>query len=145
MRDGRVDLVFVGDERPFRLGIDQLLALEDACDAPLADIASRLQMNRWKLRDLIEILRLGLIGGGADPKSAKALVDQAVSPGRILQTVLTARIVLNAALMGEDVEGSDAGKAADAAEAPGGLSASPPASSSETAPSSDTHPKKSDE
>jgi hypothetical protein len=144
MRDGRVELVFVGDERAFRLGIEELLALEDACDAALAEIAGRLQANRWRLRDLTEILRLGLIGGGTEPKSAKMLVEQALSPGRILQNVVAARIVLNAALMGEDMEDALAGKSADAAAAPGGPSASPPASSSETAPSSDSRPRRSD-
>lgn len=137
-RDGKVEVLFGGDVRLFRLGIDELLAVEDACKSAVADIRSRLALKRWWISDVREPLRLGLLGGGMEPEKVRKLIDEHVAPGRIERHAMTALIVVNAALLGEDLEDEADPKAEDAGAAPespqGG---SLPASSSDGAPSLD--------
>jgi hypothetical protein len=140
MHDGTIELAFGGDARAFRLGNAELLAIEDATPRSIFEIAERFgQPLRVHYRDVREILRIGLIGGGMEPAKAKQLVDEAL-PGNAYGGALTARLVLSAGLM--PLEDDPPGKAADAADAPEATSVSPPASSSETAQSSDSPRKK---
>lgn len=145
--DGRVELVLAGDERSFRLGIAEALELERLCECGVIEIAERFGGGgiapRWRLRDVREVLRLGLMGGGAEAKLAKQLVEQAVVPGQLYECAIKARIVLAAALADEDPP--DAGKEGDGAPAPvTPQSGSSPPSSTETALSSDSRRQKSD-
>lgn len=142
LRDGRVDLLFGGDERSFRLGLDQLFALEDAADASLGEIASRLSLQRWKLRDVRETLRLGLIGGGMEPGPAKALVNEHFGPGRLMRAAFVARVVIGAALAGEEEDPKQAKKPATRRKSRE-ANASPRASSSGPARSSGSPRKRS--
>lgn len=98
--DGSVELVFAGDGRRFRLGIANLIALQEKRNSGPMEIATRLQLGVWRVEDITETLRIGLIGGGEDPKKAKLLVDAEVRDGNIIAHVLTAQAVILAALQG---------------------------------------------
>lgn len=130
-RDGRIDVLFAGDERTFRLAIDQLLALEEKCQCGAAEILWRLQNQRWHVRDVRETIRLGLVGAGVDPKFALRLVDEHAGDGRLLDCVLTASYILMAALMGDPRE--KVGKEEAAGDASEAMDASPPPRSVEPA------------
>jgi hypothetical protein len=99
--DGSVDLVFGGDTRHFRLAIDNLIALQEKLNAGPMQIVNGLQLGIWRVEHVTEILRIGLIGGGADAKAAALLVEQNVRPGNIVPHVLTALAVLMSALQGD--------------------------------------------
>jgi hypothetical protein len=103
-RDGRIEIDWGGDLRTFRLDIDRLIALQDACGAGPYEILTRLSSGRWLVQDIKETLRLGLMGGGVEGKKARDLADQAVQPGSILQHVQTAQAVLMASLVGDPNE-----------------------------------------
>jgi hypothetical protein len=130
MRDASVQILFGGDERNFRLGIDQLIALEDVLDCGFRACLVRLLKDEWRVRDVREPIRLALIGGGSEPKKAKVLVDEFVVPGRFAYAHMVAKTILAAVL---DDGGEPVGKKVAAAPAPEG-NASPLPPSSEPAP-----------
>jgi hypothetical protein len=129
-REGSIELTWAGDLRIFRLGIDQLLALQDARDSGPMEIVNRLRQGTWRIDDIRDPIRLGLIGAGMDGKKARSVVEQHVSPGAIGQHVLVAMAVILAALQG-DVN-DPVGKEQVATTAPE-ATASPPPPSTETA------------
>jgi hypothetical protein len=108
--DGSVTLNWADGEHTFRLAIGQMRELAEAVNRP------RLEMNwpvigpmtLWRLtlssdawpNDVREILRLGLIGGGAKPFEALALVKRYVEDRPLLENMLAAATVMQAALAG---------------------------------------------
>lgn len=124
--------VWAGDERSFRLGIGELLALEEKRDLGCAEILNRIGLGQWRIADVKEPIRLGLMGGGVDARRARELVDENVVPGKLLEAAVLARAILLAALVGDSRE--QAGKDGAATEAPG-ANASPPPPSMEPAQS----------
>jgi hypothetical protein len=131
--DGSVELVFGGDARRFRLAIDNLIALQEKRNSGPLEITTRLQVGVWRVEDVTETLRIGLIGGGTEAKAAKALVDDNVRPGNITPHVLTALAVLLSALQGDP--DNPVGKKGRRRTSRRPASASPPPPSTEPAPS----------
>ncbi|MFD2842248.1 GTA-gp10 family protein [Paracoccus cavernae] len=61
--------VFFGDkERPFTLTDELVTELETTTGTGIGTLFQRLMAQAFKLGDLAEVIRLGLIGGGANPK-----------------------------------------------------------------------------
>lgn len=83
--DGSVELVFAGDLRKFRLGIAELIALQEKRNSGPLEIASRLNYGVWRVEDVTETIRIALVGGGSDAKAAGQIVEANIRPGR--QTV----------------------------------------------------------
>lgn len=99
--DGSVEIEWAGDLRKFRLPIENLVALQDACGgAGCSEILARLETSRWGVQDVRETIRLGLLGGKTDGKIARRLVDENVVDGKIFESLLIARAVLAAAIYG---------------------------------------------
>lgn len=71
-----VVLPFGDGEHLFALKFQQLEHLEKACDAGIAEIASRVIGMRARLGDLYHIILLGLEGGGMPPTDAKKFVER---------------------------------------------------------------------
>lgn len=101
-RTGCIDLVWAGDSRAFRLGIGELLALQDKLDSGPAEIAGRLRGGTWRVQDIQETFRISLIGAGEEPKKAKALVDEHIVPGKIASHVLMAWAIIINAVQGDE-------------------------------------------
>jgi hypothetical protein len=139
-RDGSVELVWGGDLRTFRLGIDELLALQEKRDAGIQEIANRLRLQTWRVQDVHETLRLALMGGGMDAKAAQQLVDEQARPGKLASSALAAFAVLVSAIQGD--ENDPVGKGEAALETPGATD-SPVPPSTERARSSGTRRKRS--
>lgn len=123
-------------EHAFRLPIKQLLELQEKCGAGPIKIFDRLQQRDWRVEDVRETIRLGLIGGGMAPHAALVLVSRYVD-GCLIDNVAVAIDVLAASLMGPPgEETAGAGKQTAAEETDG----SPPPPSTVSAPSSDSPP-----
>lgn len=69
---------FGGRRRKFQLRIGEIGELEQACGAGLGAVYARVATMQWRLDDLRETIRLGLIGGGASPGEAHMLVRRYV-------------------------------------------------------------------
>lgn len=135
-RDASVTLTWADGEHRFRLAIGQLRELQEKCDAGPAEVLARLSSGKWRLDDVRETLRLGLIGGGLSPGDAHRLTVRYVDERPWLENVQPAQAVLMAALVGAPEEPVGKGAAAEAAT--GASSASPSPLSTATGRRSDS-------
>lgn len=107
----KVTINWVQGEHDFALNIGELRALQKNCDAGPELILMRLKVGSWKVDDIFEVLRLGLIGAGMEAKKAGSLVRLAFDQNPAFALKLPAYQVLAAALIGEadDPVGEGAG------------------------------------
>lgn len=84
----------------FALKWGQLIELQEKCDAGPAYILSQLIDGTWRVEQIANILRLGLIGGGMEPVAALKLVRTYVHDRPPLENLPPAQAVLAAAVMG---------------------------------------------
>lgn len=115
-RTSKVTLAWGGEtEMTFRLRIGELVELQEKCDAGPAFIAERLATNKWRLSDIRETIRLGLIGGGQTDTQALNLVKRYVDDldrNPLQLNVNIAFAIVTAVLVGVEDEplGKSAGK-----------------------------------
>lgn len=118
-----VELAWADGTYLFALKLKQIEELQRLCGAGLGEIAQRLLVEeRWKVCDIVETLRLGLIGGGTLPIRARELIDTYVDgkpladPRDPNNSKVTAQAVIGAVYFGVEEAGSEPeGKAAAAA------------------------------
>jgi len=103
-RNGQIELDFGDGTYSFRLGWGELQKLQEACDAGPFAIFDRLGDKSFKVQDIREVLRLGLIGGGLEPSKALSLVRDWIEERPLLENVPIAQVVLSAALVGAPEE-----------------------------------------
>lgn len=144
-RSADITLFFGDGEHKFRLAIAELRELQEKTDAGPPLVLSRLFQGQWRVEDVRETLRLGLIGGGMKPADAHALVvrycDERPAWG---DNARIAAIALAAAISGAEDEpvGKPDGEGADRTRSPGKNTASgkstAPARSSGSRPAKST-------
>lgn len=95
-------LVWDGGEHNFRLAIGELRALQQATDVGPLFLLGRMVGSQWFVDDVIETIRLGLIGGGMEPSDAQKLVRKHLeeNPEGVYRHVLLATRILKNAVMG---------------------------------------------
>ncbi|AZN72011.1 gene transfer agent family protein [Georhizobium profundi] len=103
-RSATVELTWADGDYTFRLGWGELVRLQEACDAGPYFVLGRLQDGTWRMQDISETLRLGLIGGGKAPADATKLVKAWVQDRPPMENLAFAQGVLGAALMGSSDE-----------------------------------------
>lgn len=113
-RTAKVRNLFFGDgPHDFSLGIAQLEELEETRNSGMFEVYNRLVSEGWRIADIKEPLRLGLIGEGMQPQQAYVLVARNVVPGRLFEAAAVAAKVLAAAIVGapEEALGEHQGEA----------------------------------
>lgn len=95
--------VWEGGEHPFALGIGELRALQSATGVGPLFLLGRITGSQWLVDDIIETVRLGLIGGGMTPVDAKKLTDRVFTENTpaLYRSMLLATRILRDAVMGE--------------------------------------------
>lgn len=63
-----------GGEHEFELRIGELRALQENCKAGPEEVLNRLRAGTWRVDDIIEPIRLGLIGAGMPAAEAGPMV-----------------------------------------------------------------------
>lgn len=91
---------FAGQKRAFRLRLGEIEALEGLCRAGVGEIAMRLVTQTYKMADVRETLRLGLMGGGMSEPDATATIMANFDDTPLSPHVEMAAFVLSAALTG---------------------------------------------
>jgi len=84
----------------FALKWGQLIELQEKLDAGPLHVLNRLAGDGWKVEDVSQVIRLGLIGGGMDPVQALKAVRAYVEARPPLENLITAQAILSAGLMG---------------------------------------------
>lgn len=113
----RITLTWQGGEHEFALPIGQLRALQDRCDAGPAHVLGRLASGQWRVDDVVETIRLALMGAGMERDDAVRLVRLHVEDRPLAPSVTLASAVLMAALYGPE-DDSLGETTAGAAESP---------------------------
>lgn len=105
-----ITLNWAGGEHEFALRIGELRALQQNCDAGPEEVLNRIRLGTWKIDDLIEPIRLGLVGSGAmnGPEAGK-FVTGLFDKHPKAEFKLTALAILAASLLG--VEDDQPGEA----------------------------------
>lgn len=96
--------VWPGGEHDFLLGLGELRALQKNCDAGPNEVMARLSAGGWRVDDVYETLRLGLIGGGMASREAGPLVEKTVAQVRLLRLAPYALAVIGHSLIAPDPE-----------------------------------------
>jgi len=137
-RDASVELDWADGTFAFRLAWGELEKLQEACDAGPYVILNRLVDNSWRVGDISNVIRLGLIGGGMAPVDALKKTREYVEKRPPMESLMFAQAILSAAIVGAPDEG--AGKkdaAANPAESNSTISRT---ESSDLPPSTETGP-----
>lgn len=100
MRDALIPLDWADGTYAFRLGWGELAELQEKCDAGPYVILDRLQTRQWRIEDISNTIRLGLIGGGIEPVKALKLVRKYVEARPPVENLIYAVGILSAGLMG---------------------------------------------
>ena len=105
MRSATLANQFVGEGYySLRLGIDELIQLQEKLGAGPNVVATRLLQGEWLVDDIRETIRLALIGGGMSQKDAFDMVKRCVKEGYLMDYVSVAANALYAALTGIEDE-----------------------------------------
>lgn len=107
-RSGQVSFEWADGEHTFALKIGQLIELQEKCDAGPPLILARLSGSAWRVSDVRETIRLGLIGGGMSPTDALKLTVRYVDERPLAESAMPANVILAAALYGAPEGDEDA-------------------------------------
>lgn len=98
-------LPFADGEYPFSLAKMALLQeLQEKTDSGPMAVFRRVATGQWRVEDVLETIRLGLIGGGCAPEKAVVLVQRYVLERPLLESVKIAVAILQAVLAGADTK-----------------------------------------
>lgn len=103
-----IRIAWVGGEHAFRLPLGRLRALQVNCNAGPEEIFNRIRKGTWRVDDLAETLRQGLMGAGMAAEDAGPLVIGLMEKHPITDFKMTAYSVLAHALIAP--EGDPVGK-----------------------------------
>ncbi|MEW9838082.1 gene transfer agent family protein [Mesorhizobium marinum] len=95
-------VAFFGDaERTFTLTPELVVELERKTGTGIGTLCQRVPEGHFKHADLVEIIRLSLVGGGTSPDEAKSLVDAYVAGRPLLDSYKLAAAILARLWAGE--------------------------------------------
>lgn len=98
-----ITATFFGDkERPFTLTDELVIELEAKTGIGIGALFQRLMAKAFTLPDLVETIRLGLIGGGSNPQEAERLVNAYARNRPISEILPLATAILAARWLGSD-------------------------------------------
>jgi hypothetical protein len=84
----------------FALRLRELEELQEKLDCGPMALFKRVKADEWRVGDLRETIRLGLIGGGQKPEQALTLVRRYVDGRPLSEATLPAMAILAAAIWG---------------------------------------------
>lgn len=103
-RDASITLDWADGTYVFRLAWGELEKLQEACDAGPYVILNRLNDGSWRIGDISNTIRLGLIGGGMTPVDALTKAREYIEKRPPVENLMTARAILSAGLVGAPEE-----------------------------------------
>lgn len=102
--DAQVTLKWANGRHTFRLGWGELIMLQEECNAGPFEILMRFSRGNWRVQEISNVIRLGLIGGGLPPAEALTLVEKYVEARPPLENLVFARGILGVAVQGNPDE-----------------------------------------
>ncbi len=103
-RDASIELDWADGTYAFRLAWGELEKLQEVVDAGPYVVLNRLVDNTWRVGDISNVIRLGLIGGGMTPVEALTKTREYVEKRPPIENLMTAQAILSAGLVGAPEE-----------------------------------------
>lgn len=103
-RAAEITLRFPDEERLYKLPIGRLRELQEKTDCGPMELLARLQAGTWRIDDVRETIRLGMIGGGLPAPEASKLIERYVDDQPLSLAAPYAQAVLYAAVIGAEDE-----------------------------------------
>jgi hypothetical protein len=103
-RDAKITVTWADDDYLFRLGWGELEELQEVCNAGPYALLARLYDESWRIADISETIRLGLIGGGMKPTDALKKVRAYVRDRPPMESLHFAQAILSAGVIGVEDE-----------------------------------------
>ena len=97
-----VTLHWGGEDRKFALRLAEIRRLQEISKVGPFELLQRITTGKWLVDDTRETIRLGLLGGGANPKEAYELLKYWCDERPLVESVEIAAQILAAALTGPD-------------------------------------------
>lgn len=120
MAHAEVTLTWADGEHTFKLALGQLRELQEKTNAGPLELLKRLHNGTWRIDDPREVVRLGLIGGGAKPVEALKLVTRYVDERPATEGVMVAQAILMVALYPEEEPDKSGERAVEKSKSPTG-------------------------
>jgi len=98
MSHGLITRGFADGTYSFRLAYGQWLELQEALNCGPLELYVNILQRRWRVQQVREIVRIGLIGGGATPADAIRLVKRYVEERPLMENVQLAIEIVAASL-----------------------------------------------
>lgn len=98
------EITWAGGATNFRLGIGELRAIEQKCNAGCAVVLMRLLSTQWHIDDVIAPIRLGLIGNGMAERDAQKAIDAALDVASPYALAVTSAEILRRFIMWETAD-----------------------------------------
>ena len=113
---GEIEALIAGQKRKLRLGIGDLINLEDAIDAGCMEIARMLSSGSFRTRTIVLILMYGLNGAGGRVRETEVMkmVEEDGGPLEHLKTC--AELITTALMSSRDDEDTPSGNVEATAE-----------------------------
>ncbi|OHV84155.1 gene transfer agent family protein [Rhizobium sp. LCM 4573] len=99
-RDAAITLTWADGDFKFRLGWGELEELQEKTDAGPYVVLQRLHAGNWRMQDVSNVIRMGLIGGGVPPEEAIKKVRYYVEQRPPMENLPFAIAILSAGLLG---------------------------------------------
>lgn len=99
-RNAVVNLPWPDQRRDYCLRIGELRELQEKCNKGPLEILNDLMAGRWRFDDILQPIRLGMIGGGLGVSEALLLSERHVTPGRLAECAMIAIAIVQAAITG---------------------------------------------
>ena len=109
-RDAKTAFDWADGNYTFRLGLGEIEELQEKTGCGPYFLLNRMRSGEWRVGDLRETIRLGLIGGGLEPSKAFGLVKKYVDARPLLENLNPAMAIISAAVIGAP-DGEAPGKA----------------------------------
>lgn len=103
-RSARAKLFFADREHEFGLQIAEAEELQELTGFGPQALWKRAASGDWGPKELVETIRLGLVGGGMDKEKAWRLVERHVRPGYFAYCAILAETILKLAIWGVEEE-----------------------------------------
>ena len=117
-RSARYQAPFGDGVQTFVLDIGGLEELQEKADAGPEELYHRVSNGNWRVADLRETIRIGLIRGGMDPMRALALVSRYAAEGYLASLKPIVLGILAASLVGAPDEDKPSGEPEAGAKGP---------------------------
>lgn len=116
-RSAKINLTWADGDYDFALRWGELAELQEKTDAGPYVVLQRIGSGSWRVEDISNVVRLGLIGGGMTPADALKKVRMYVEQRPPMENVPLAYAVLQASLLGAPDEPMGEAEAANQMEA----------------------------